>query len=357
MGGRVFAHARARADAKQPAPPTFYPVSDAPQLSATIAAEFSTARNRGALVASVFAMQGIGILFAAIVAVCTTAAFKNLILKDVSYLDYVWRIELGLGVVPALLTVYLRKKLPETLQWTIDVAGDVAQAAADADAIGSTRPRAKEADEAAGREFGLAGARSASLSARVRQPAVEPLGKTLESLKSIDELKPSVGASAEKFTTSNDGLGDGGPSSIGLREYLTMPSIAKNRNFSILVGTCMCWFLLSISFFSQNLFLPDVLKRSASRFFLFWCCFFFFFWLRFSPPASVLSRFLSKPLHHPRPFQLGSQGPYPSPRENRAPRGTARGGAPRKCTPQSTARPSATRSSRPSAPCRGTSSP
>ena len=277
MGGRVFAHARARADAKQPAPPTFYPVSDAPQLSATIAAEFSTARNRGALVASVFAMQGIGILFAAIVAVCTTAAFKNLILKDVSYLDYVWRIELGLGVVPALLTVYLRKKLPETLQWTIDVAGDVAQAAADADAIGSTRPRAKEADEAAGREFGLAGARSASLSARVRQPAVEPLGKTLESLKSIDELKPSVGASAEKFTTSNDGLGDGGPSSIGLREYLTMPSIAKNRNFSILVGTCMCWFLLSISFFSQNLFLPDVLKRSASRFFLFWCCFFFFF--------------------------------------------------------------------------------
>ena len=101
----MFAHARARADAKQPAPPTFYPVSDAPQLSATIAAEFSTARNRGALVASVFAMQGIGILFAAIVAVCTTAAFKNLILKDVSYLDYVWRIELGLGVVPALLTV------------------------------------------------------------------------------------------------------------------------------------------------------------------------------------------------------------------------------------------------------------
>ena len=209
-------------------------------------------------------MQGMGILFASIVAVCTTAAFKNLILRDVSYLDYVWRIELGLGVVPALLTVYLRKKLPETLHWTIDVAGDVAQAAADADAIGSTRPRAKEADEAGG--GGLAGARSASLSARVRQPAVEPHEKNIESLKSIDKLKPSVGAPAEKFT-SDGGLDDGGPSSIGLAEYLTMPSIAKNRNFSILVGTCMCWFLLSISFFSQNLFLPDVLKRSALRLF------------------------------------------------------------------------------------------
>ena len=28
---------------------------------------------------------------------------------------------------------------------------------------------------------------------------------------------------------------------IGLKEYLTSPSIMKNRNFFILVGTCMCW--------------------------------------------------------------------------------------------------------------------
>jgi PHS family inorganic phosphate transporter-like MFS transporter len=89
------------------------------QLSATIAAEFSTARNRGAFVGSVFAMQGVGILVASLVAIVTTAAFKPLILRDINYLDYVWRIELGLGVVPALLTVYLRNKLPEPPQWTL----------------------------------------------------------------------------------------------------------------------------------------------------------------------------------------------------------------------------------------------
>ena len=64
-------------------------------------------------------MQGVGILTASLVAIATTAAFKSLILKDISYLDYVWRIELGLGVVPALLTVYLRNKLPEPPQWTL----------------------------------------------------------------------------------------------------------------------------------------------------------------------------------------------------------------------------------------------
>ena len=64
-------------------------------------------------------MQGIGILTASLVAIVTTAAFKPLILKDIKYLDYVWRIELGLGVVPALLTVYLRNKLPEPPQWTL----------------------------------------------------------------------------------------------------------------------------------------------------------------------------------------------------------------------------------------------
>lgn len=90
-----------------------------PQLCATIAAEYSTARSRGAFVGAVFAMQGIGILTASLVAICTTAAFKSLILRDINYLDYVWRIELGLGVVPAMLTVYLRNKLPEPPQWTM----------------------------------------------------------------------------------------------------------------------------------------------------------------------------------------------------------------------------------------------
>ena len=46
-----------------------------------------------------------------------------------------------------------------------------------------------------------------------------------------------------------------------LNHYLTYPSIFRNRNFWVLFGTCSTWFLLDISFYSQNLFLPNVLVR------------------------------------------------------------------------------------------------
>ena len=184
------------------------------KLSATIAAEFSTARNRGAFVGSVFAMQGIGILTASLVAIATTAAFKNLILNDINYLDYVWRIELGLGVVPALLTVYLRNKLPEPPQWTLDVAGDVATAVKDADDVGATAAAAA-AKEAKGGEAAAA----------PREP-----------LTDAAELAAAGGV---KFSREEGLRGPG--DAIGLKEYLTSPSIMKNRNFFILIGTCMSW--------------------------------------------------------------------------------------------------------------------
>ena len=61
-------------------------------LSAVIISEFATVKQRGALVASVFAMQGIGILMAAAVAICTLLGYKSAILVDKIYFDEVWRI-------------------------------------------------------------------------------------------------------------------------------------------------------------------------------------------------------------------------------------------------------------------------
>lgn len=44
-----------------------------------------------------------------------------------------------------------------------------------------------------------------------------------------------------------------------LHHYLTYPTLLQNRNIWVLWGVCSCWFLLDISFYSQNLFLPNVL--------------------------------------------------------------------------------------------------
>lgn len=75
-------------------------------LSSTIVAEYSNKSNRGALVASTFAMQGFGIVTGIILALA-------LIYGGVPY-ALTWRFLLAFGAVPALLAIPLRKKLNET---------------------------------------------------------------------------------------------------------------------------------------------------------------------------------------------------------------------------------------------------
>jgi MFS transporter, PHS family, inorganic phosphate transporter len=82
-------------------------------LSATLTAETSTDANRGRRVATVFAMQGVGILCAAIASLVTVRAFKDQIEHNPKKLDAVWRILIGIGMVPTALTMLLRSGVPE----------------------------------------------------------------------------------------------------------------------------------------------------------------------------------------------------------------------------------------------------
>jgi PHS family inorganic phosphate transporter-like MFS transporter len=75
-------------------------------LSATITAESSNASNRGRMVAAVFSMQGLGSLAAAFVGF--------LLLHVVDNVDLVWRLCLGLGAIPGLLSLYHRITMHET---------------------------------------------------------------------------------------------------------------------------------------------------------------------------------------------------------------------------------------------------
>ncbi|CAL9091138.1 unnamed protein product [Musa textilis] len=110
-------------------------------LSATIMSEYANKKTRGAFIAAVFAMQGFGILAGGIVAIVVSAGFKNKydvppfsvnpIGSTVPQADYVWRIILMFGAVPAALTYYWRMKMPETARYTALVAKNTKQAAAD----------------------------------------------------------------------------------------------------------------------------------------------------------------------------------------------------------------------------------
>ncbi|CAG8445945.1 9319_t:CDS:2 [Dentiscutata heterogama] len=104
-------------------------------LSAVITSEFATIKKRGAMMAAVFAMQGFGILSAAIISVVTLTIFRDKIINDLRYIDCVWRIVLGFGVVPAITALYFRLTIPETPRYTMDILQDIERAAHDINII------------------------------------------------------------------------------------------------------------------------------------------------------------------------------------------------------------------------------
>lgn len=176
-------------------------------LSATIMSEYASAKWRGSFLAAVFAMQGLGIVSGAIIGVVVTKCFEHAIThKSILYLDYVWRIIIGLGCVPAVLTIYLRNKLPETPRFTVDVRRDTVKANHD----------------------------------------IARVANNVTSNWSEDEVTTSK-KDQDVITHAK------------LHRYLTYPSILYNRNFWILLGTCSTWFMIDVAYYSQNLFLPNVL--------------------------------------------------------------------------------------------------
>ncbi|KAF9609307.1 hypothetical protein IFM89_015552 [Coptis chinensis] len=110
-------------------------------LSATIMSEYANKKTRGAFIAAVFAMQGFGILAGGMVAIIVSSAFKAAFKAPIYKLDplgstvpqadYVWRIVVMFGAIPAVLTYYWRMKMPETARYTALVAKNAKQAAAD----------------------------------------------------------------------------------------------------------------------------------------------------------------------------------------------------------------------------------
>lgn len=102
---------------------------------------FATTKWRGAMMGSVFSMQGIGQFTAAIIALIVTEAFKESLQSatDVAHctgvcqlaVDKMWRTIIGLGAVPACFALYFRLTIPETPRYTFDVSRDILRGESD----------------------------------------------------------------------------------------------------------------------------------------------------------------------------------------------------------------------------------
>ncbi|XP_073136151.1 low affinity inorganic phosphate transporter 1 [Henckelia pumila] len=177
-------------------------------LSATIMSEYANKKTRGAFIAAVFAMQGFGILAGGMVGIILSASFRsaypaptyeeNAAASTVSQADFVWRLILMFGALPAALTYYWRMKMPETARYTALVAKNAKQAAADM--------------------------------SKVLQVELEAEQEKIEQI-SQDKAGNSFGLFSREFV---------------------------KRHGMHLLGTTTTWFLLDIAFYSQNLFQKDI---------------------------------------------------------------------------------------------------
>ncbi|KAG6917700.1 hypothetical protein DXG01_001471 [Tephrocybe rancida] len=100
-------------------------------LSAVISSEFAPTRIRGRSMVVVFAAQGWGNFFAALVAFVIVSVYKEALLNDPGVVDTMWRILIGLGCVPGVLALYFRLTIPETPRFTMDIERNVHQATED----------------------------------------------------------------------------------------------------------------------------------------------------------------------------------------------------------------------------------
>jgi PHS family inorganic phosphate transporter-like MFS transporter len=133
-------------------------------LSATIMSEYSNKKTRGAFIAAVFAMQGFGILAGGIFAIIISATFNALfdapsyevdpVRSTVPQADYIWRIIVMVGALPAAMTYYSRTKMPETARYTALVAKNTAKAAADMSKVLQVEIEAEPEQEKA-KSYGL----------------------------------------------------------------------------------------------------------------------------------------------------------------------------------------------------------
>ncbi len=90
-------------------------------VSAVIMSEYSNKKDRGKLVSLVFSMQALGLIAGPLIALGLLGLNIN---QDLS-----WRLMLGIGAIPALMVIYLRRQIPESPRFTSQVLGNTQKAA------------------------------------------------------------------------------------------------------------------------------------------------------------------------------------------------------------------------------------
>ncbi|PPQ64102.1 hypothetical protein CVT24_008919 [Panaeolus cyanescens] len=207
-------------------------------MSASITSDRSNLRKRGTMLSYIFSNQGWGSLVGSLVTIIVLLAYKPAMegRGQTSKIDGVWRIIIGVSLVPAFGTLYQRLTLPESTRFK------ASQALIHTEAGGQS---SQDEDEIARLKR-----------AQAAEEAKDQNDVTEKEASSTDEASTSDDVDPEESTAPPEQLAK---KKAHFGEFVRY--FSKWEHAKLLIGTSMCWFLLDISFYGINLNQNVVLQQ------------------------------------------------------------------------------------------------
>ncbi|KAF7357126.1 MFS inorganic phosphate transporter [Mycena sanguinolenta] len=195
-------------------------------MSASITSDRAAIRKRGTMLAYIFSNQRWGSLVGSLVTIVVLAAYKHVMNDEgkTSKVDGVWRIVVGVSLIPAFGTLYQRLTLPES------------------DRFKESQGQGQEVNDIQlQHDDNWAAEVAAEKSGQHDAYVVEVVHKEAHFQGSV------LRSSASDTLVISDS------------EFLHY--FSEWRHMKLLIGTCMCWFLLDIAFYGINLNQNVVLEQ------------------------------------------------------------------------------------------------
>ncbi|KZT18674.1 MFS general substrate transporter [Neolentinus lepideus HHB14362 ss-1] len=202
-------------------------------MSASVSTDRARLRKRGTMLAYIFANQGWGSLVGSLATIIVLACYKHVMDTEgeVSKVDGVWRIIVGLSLIPAFATLYQRLTLPEAKRFEAAQGGSEDEAIfRSLEVTGEDRLHENDKPKQVGKAIS----------------AVATTGSASSTEKEEAEARGRAAALAREKKEH-------------WREFVRY--FSEWRHAQTLVGTCLCWFLLDIAFYGINLNQNVVLQQ------------------------------------------------------------------------------------------------
>ena len=247
-------------------------------LSACIVADRASLKSRGRLLAIIFSNQGWGTLFGAVMSIIVLAAYRPTVeAGHLHALNGAWRILQGVVLVPALIVLYFRLTLVESTRFVqARYLQDHPDYISKASAAGMELTRAKARDDRGAEEIAMGNIGvndTTGISVSVSQPFEHAISPPISPISGFDRVESHTDHPKHHFPSQQQPQRKIPPTAEVKDAMRSAMLTAKGLNFSSvgvprndfwryfrqwrharrLLGACLCWFLIDISFYGINL--------------------------------------------------------------------------------------------------------